>query len=290
MTTLTPNNHLACKKENLPAFEIPPHYNRDVGPWEYRHLTNVTGPWLFTMEFHIYDVQEIDDEKLTITFDGYFKIKWMEPRSQINVSSATWRKGAMIIDNEEHYFIPFKYIDALWIPAFEIHRLELYQPQRVLKEAANLKINETKFIRYIAKVKIVLSCTMTFDNYPFDSHTCLNQVASFDYPTDIWDCISSVHVYDSHQRSHQYNIDIVDIPRNESIVEQNLNGLAWNTRGFKIKLTRKKGQIFLQVYLTSGMLVVLACMSFIVPPDVVPGRMGLLVTVFFDANKHIDLC
>ena len=152
MTTLTPHNHLASKEGNLPAFEIPSDYNKDIGPWEYRHLTNVTGPWLFTMEFNIYDVQEIDDKKLTLTFDGYFKVKWMEPRSQINVSTATWRKGAMIIDGEEQYFIPFKYIDSLWIPAFEIFRLELYQPQQVLKQAANLKINKTKFIRYVVKL------------------------------------------------------------------------------------------------------------------------------------------
>ena len=160
----------------------------------------------------------------------------------------------------------------MWIPAFEIHRLELYQPQTVLKEAANLKINETKFIRYVVKLKIVLSCKMTFDRYPFDFHICLHQVGSFDYPAEIWDCISSVHVDISHQRSHQYNIHIMDIPRNESIIEQSLSGRSWATCGFKIKLTRKKGQIFLQVYLTSGMLVVLAWMSFIVPPDIVPGR------------------
>ena len=60
--------HLACKEGYPSAFCIPPEYNRDIGPWEYRHLTNMSLPWLFTMEFYMYDVQEIDDEKLTITF------------------------------------------------------------------------------------------------------------------------------------------------------------------------------------------------------------------------------
>ena len=43
---------------------------------------------------------------------------------------------------------------------------------------------------------------------------------------------------------------------------------------------RKILQIFCQVYLTSILLVALAWVSFVVDPLIVPGRMGLLVTVF----------
>ena len=45
-------------------------------------------------------------------------------------------------------------------------------------------------------------------------------------------------------------------------------------------MKRKKSQIFVQVYLTSVLLVALSWVSFIINPEVVPGRMGLLVTVF----------
>ena len=272
--------HLACKEGHPSAFCIPQTYNRDIGPWEYRHLTNMSLPWLFTMEIYMYDVQEIDDEKLTITFEVNFKIKWMEPRSQTNVSSDTWRNGSIMIDREEHYLIPLENMADLWIPAFELHHLELYQPQKVLKETANLRINATKFIRYIAKVKIVLNCQMIFDSFPFDSHTCRHQVGSYNYPKEIWDCTSSVHLDASQQRNLQYHIEISDLPRSERMIDEALSGNTWATCGFKIDLRRKKSQIFIQVYLTSGLLVVIAWVSFIIPPEVVPGRMGLLVTVF----------
>ena len=272
------HDHLACKEGHQSAFCILPEYNRDVGPWQFRHLTNMTLPWMFIMGFHILDVQEIDDEKLTITFDVYFKIKWIEPRSQINVSSDTWMNESMMIDGEEYYLIPRENMADLWMPALEMYRLELYQPQKVHKEAANLRINREKGIRYIVKEKIVLSCKMEFLDYPFDSHTCLHQVGSFDYPKEFWDCTSSVHFNATQQRSLQYNINITNIPQNMTIME--VSNQTWATCGFKIDLMREKGQIFLQVYLTSSMLVALAWVSFIVPPDVVPGRMGLLVTVF----------
>ena len=44
--------------------------------------------------------------------------------------------------------------------------------------------------------------------------------------------------------------------------------------------TRKKIPIFFQVYLTSTLLVFVAWVSFLINPTAVPGRMGLLVTVF----------
>ena len=43
--------------------------------------------------------------------------------------------------------------------------------------------------------------------------------------------------------------------------------------------TRSKTQLFFQVYFTAGMLVVVSWASFLINPDIVPGRMGLLVTL-----------
>ena len=277
---ISQHDHLECKEGHPSTFCISPGYNRDIGPWGYRHLTNISLPWMFTMEFYIYDVQEINDDKLTMTFDLYFKVKWMEPRSQINASSDSWNKEATVIDGDEHYLIPLENMVELWIPAFEIHNLEMYKPQTVLRETASLRINSTKFLRYIVKVKIVLNCQMAYDSYPFDFHTCFFRVGSFYNPIEIWDCTSKVHFDSSRQRNLQYHIDITDLRRNERKIEETLSGRTWATCGFKVAMMRKKSQIFVQVYLTSVLLVALAWVSFIIHPEVVPGRMGLLVTVF----------
>ena len=50
--------------------------------------------------------------------------------------------------------------------------------------------------------------------------------------------------------------------------------------GFTINLYRNRVQIFFQVYLTCILFVIVSWASFIINPDVVPGRMGLLVTIF----------
>ena len=280
LTKLNPYDSLICKETHSSNVCIPPGYNKEMGPWKYRHLTDEQMPWYFIMDFYIFDVQEINDQKLTITFDVYFKLKWSEPRFQVNTSSDTWQRGTTLIDGEKYYLLPLDIREDLWIPALEMHNVESFLPQKIFRESASLRINGKKLIRYIAKVKIVLTCQMTFNRFPFDSHTCFYHVGSFFHPIEIWSCSSNVHFNDTRQRSLQYDISINDLPHEEGTLEEIMSGRTWAVCGFQINLVRKKGQIFIQVYLTSFLLIILAWVSFIVNPDVVPGRMGLLVTVF----------
>ena len=55
---------------------------------------------------------------------------------------------------------------------------------------------------------------------------------------------------------------------------------GWATCGFEITLRRPKTQIIIEVYLTATSLVIISWFSFVVNPSVIPGRMGMLVTVF----------
>ena len=54
----------------------------------------------------------------------------------------------------------------------------------------------------------------------------------------------------------------------------------FDTCGFNILINRMRTQIVFQVYLTSAMFVIVSWVSFIIRPEVVPGRIGLLVTIF----------
>ena len=50
--------------------------------------------------------------------------------------------------------------------------------------------------------------------------------------------------------------------------------------GFQIKLKRKVYHYIITFYLPSGMFVMVSWISFLIPPDNVPGRMAVLITVF----------
>ena len=53
----------------------------------------------------------------------------------------------------------------------------------------------------------------------------------------------------------------------------------YSVYGMQIVLSRSLGPFILSVYLPSGMFVVMSWVSFFIPPDIVPARIVLLVTL-----------
>ena len=66
-----------------------------------------------------------------------------------------------------------------------------------------------------------------------------------------------------------------------SIERKLLNILAGNysVYGFEMQLSRSLGPFILSIYLPSAMFVTMSWVAFFVPPDIVPARIVLLVTL-----------
>merc|ERR1712110_169554 len=54
--------------------------------------------------------------------------------------------------------------------------------------------------------------------------------------------------------------------------------IKWPMIGFNITLVRKPKMFLVATYLPSTIFVVISWMSFVIPPEVYPGRIGLLLT------------
>ncbi|TRY74854.1 hypothetical protein TCAL_00537 [Tigriopus californicus] len=75
-----------------------------------------------------------------------------------------------------------------------------------------------------------------------------------------------------------YELGFEDLPeKDQSVV---LPSGTYAACGFQVQLQRKQMQYLIQVYLPSCMFVVVSWVSFLIKPEVVPGRMALLVTLF----------
>ena len=266
-----------CEIETDSAWCIPENYDKELGPWRFRHLTNSRLPWHYFFDYTIHDIHEVNDQKQTVTFDMYFKIKWYEPRVHINTTSVKWIEQALMIDEEYYLSLPLEYMDKLWVPDSEIYALDQYKLHNVLRPLASFRVNEEKLMRYLARVKVVVSCQMNFENYPFDSQTCDYRQGSFYNTKDVVDCNATYSYEKRKQRHLQYTVKIVDLPPDHRPYE--IFGQQWATCGFQMVFERSKTQIFCQVYLPCALLVIVSMVSFVVNPTVVPGRMGMLVVV-----------
>ena len=57
-------------------------------------------------------------------------------------------------------------------------------------------------------------------------------------------------------------------------------GMNYSVAGFEMVLTRKISFYVVTYYLPSGLFVVVSWVSFLIPPEIVAGRMALLITLF----------
>ena len=253
---------------------LPDDFDPEVEPWKYRDTENATSlPWQYQFKFDILDLKEINDIAQTITIMMYLRIKWHEPRIVIDETSSDWNQPYPGISHSPQL------LQYLWYPDLEIYEFERFGSKSILKEMSDIQIFKDKSIRYNARVDTKISCQMNFDSYPMDAHHCPFRIGSYYGTDDTVTCTSEYEYFEDRQRSLQYDIEIEPLP--EKYRKWNIRKThRFDTCGFNILINRMRTQIVFQVYLTSAMFVIVSWVSFIIRPEVVPGRIGLLVTIF----------
>merc|ERR1719474_2248757 len=81
----------------------------------------------------------------------------------------------------------------------------------------------------------------------------------------------------ANQRVLAFHTDIQKLPKHKTVFKGSSSN--YSVYGFEILLSRSLGPFILSVYLPSAMFVMMSWVSFYVPPDVVPARIVLLVTL-----------
>merc|ERR1719192_2776045 len=76
-----------------------------------------------------------------------------------------------------------------------------------------------------------------------------------------------------------YDIEISPLDEEDKVFVGGSLG-NYSLAGFEMILRRHVSHYIITYYLPSGLFVVVSWISFVVPPDVIPGRMALLITLF----------
>ena len=265
---------------------IPTTLDTEIEPWKFKDKDNLSLPWNYNYTFNILEVEGVNDKMQTISIVMYFRIKWMEPRLEINHHSEEWNETDWA-DGGLSY--PAAILDKLWYPDLEIDGIERFKTQTLLKEMSNAQIYKSRHVRYGIRVKVTVSCEMNFERYPLDRQNCPFRVNSYFSLDHTVSCTSEFTYNTQHQRRLQYLISINPLPEAQRIIVGYFGNFS--ACGFDVSLVRERLQTVGQVYLTSILFVLVSWVSFLISPDVIPGRIGLLVTIFlvlvniFDGEK-----
>jgi len=257
-----------CAKGN--SICIPQDYSRFDLPNETQTVVNVG--------IDIKDIPKIADKDFSITLNAFFVVRWKDERLVIDQEKIENNLGP---DDDADAWIPVdvSFIKEFWLPDAEILNLKEFKTLDVLSKLEGLWLNRNFEIMYAVATRITFICPMTFNSFPLDVQVCLFQVGSFNYDNTKMVFNDEFIANESQIRSVlDYAVEIRKLPASK----QNYVAITGNysVAGFELTLKRKVSHYIITCYLPSGMFVIVSWISFLIPPDIVPGRMTLLITVF----------
>ena len=121
---------------------------------------------------------------------------------------------------------------------------------------------------------------MRFERYPLDEHICKFRVGSTNMDINYMRFGDTTFNYDSSSRNTilDYKVSVTSMSEEDRII--NYSGANYSVTGLEMRLVRNSQKYLYIYYLPSGLFVMVSWVSFLIPPEVVPGRMAMLITLF----------
>ncbi|KAL0842224.1 hypothetical protein ABMA28_014384 [Loxostege sticticalis] len=267
--TFAPNKELLeCASQILymdqHIYQIPTNYNRNIPPG--KNTTVYIG-------VNVNRVSGVDENKGEITLDIFLQVSWEELRLHMP-------KNTPFID------LPWEYRQLIWTPDLYIWQLQTMRILSVLQEMASLRLYSNGTVSVSIGATITIKCEMDFVLYPLDVQNCAIDFSSYKYTTqdvrfewrDVasWLGLGLISEQRSHFRLPKYVVTFVTDKSEHSAAR------------LQIKLSRELRSYLLESYLPSSLFVIISWGSFCVIPEIVPGRMVLLVTTLLSLVTMFD--
>jgi len=259
-----------CSKEFPQSICLPEDYTKSGLP--FTEEPNKIG-----ISIDIDEVLRIDDDTKTITFSTYFNAGWKERRLSIQSDfGAPNSTDGMIVPMD------LEFMKDLWAPNIIIYNLKTFEVANVLSSLADLWITREKDVLYSQATHITFFCPMKFNMFPFDTQICKFRVGSYYEDSSELDFFTNTFGYSSKDKNSiplNYDVEILPLRPEDAVLDYGAIG-NYTLAGFEMLLTRHVSSYIITYYIPSGMCVIVSWISFLIPMDMIPGRLALLVMIF----------
>lgn len=259
-------------------------------------------PTYVSIGVDIKDIPKVNDKDFSITLNAYFIVKWQDrrliverrnrtsrnfmPASVIRTTQAPTTTTAPVTlalhedTSAKLTAVNLQILRNLWLPDVEILNLKAFETHSVLSKLEGIWIDNRHQLMYALATRITFICPMKFNAFPMDIQRCRFQVGSFNYDMSKMVFVNEFvpNEADAIKSILDYEIEINDLRPDQT--HYLALGMNYSVAGFEMILHRKISFYVVTYYLPSGLFVVVSWISFLVNPEVIPGRMTLLVTIF----------
>ncbi|XP_026329629.1 gamma-aminobutyric acid receptor subunit delta-like isoform X2 [Hyposmocoma kahamanoa] len=276
--TFSPNKELLeCASQILymdqHTYQIPTNYSRNIPPG--KNTTVYIG-------LGINRVSGVDENKEEITLDVFLQVSWQEHRLHVP-------HGRPFID------LPWEFRQLIWTPDLYIWQLQTMRILSVLQEMASLRLYSNGTVSVSIGATITIKCEMDFVLYPLDVQNCAIDFSSYKYTKQdvrfewrdvdhMWMGLGMV----PQQLEFRLPKYVVTFVTDKSNHIRNFGEGEHSEARLQIILSRELRGYLLESYLPSSLFVIISWGSFCVIPEIVPGRMVLLVTTLLSLVTMFD--
>ena len=220
-------------------------------------------------------IRDVDAKKETISIDLTLTIRWVDPNIKVS-KSRLLEQGILLSPTA---------IEMIWIPDITIRNLTSYKIREEWISLISSQIfttdpkNDTKgestntTVEMKYGIKATVYCNFDHAKYPMDEQKCNVGIGSKD----------SSSIFALNRNNDKYhNSEKYEAANFEMLIEffdmNHKDGS--NTIGLMITMNRIKTSYIFTYYVPCIAIVLVSGISFVIPVTAIPGRVGLLVTLF----------
>ncbi|XP_063378304.1 glycine receptor subunit alpha-2-like isoform X2 [Cydia fagiglandana] len=253
------------------TYDIPSDYNRNIPPG--KNTTVFIG-------LNVNRVSGVDENKEEITLDVFLQVSWKDPRLKVGLES---------ID------LPWEFRQLIWTPDLYIWQLQTMRILSVLQEMASLRLYKNSTVSVSIGATITIKCEMDFVLYPLDVQTCNIDFSSYKYTSEYvrfeWREVPpwlGWRLAGGQRNQFRLPKYVVSFTTDKSKRIAQYGEGEHSAARLQMTLSRELRGYLLESYLPSSLFVIISWGSFCVIPEIVPGRMVLLVTTLLSLVTMFD--
>ncbi|XP_067644270.1 gamma-aminobutyric acid receptor subunit beta isoform X7 [Eurosta solidaginis] len=216
---------------------------------------------------YVLSISSVSEVLMDFTLDFYFRQFWTDPR-------LAYRKRPGV----ETLSVGSEFIKNIWVPdTFFVNEKQSYFHIATTSNEF-IRVHHSGSITRSIRLTITASCPMNLQYFPMDRQLCHIEIESFGYTMrDIryfWrDGLSSVGM-SSEVELPQFRV----LGHKQRATEINLTTGNYSRLACEIQFVRSMGYYLIQIYIPSGLIVIISWVSFWLNRNATPARVALGVT------------
>ena len=240
----------------------------------------------------INDIKSIDEELQVINFYLTLVTKWTDNRVFLNYDAENKPS------NYPFHLVLNDEFGSIWKPRIQfLNSIEVTLEDEDTKE---IWYQDPSIFYWTQTFSISLSCKMRFAEFPFDAHECtlklVNVIGVSDYilleEPEIFFNDSEKYIYEGNPERLKFDVKINPRPSSVNYYKSSILAGNRSQANIHVQLIRKHKAIFVLIsefYLPTFTYSILALTSYFISVETVPGRMGLLLTLYLIAiNNYVS--